>query len=116
MKTISNKIFDNLLSKLKPFTDSSIEEPFLESAFRAYKMELVEYKGDVVNDFGYWSKGMWVQCEPTSQQVQIIKDKLQAESDRLTYLKLEQENEDRSNHDFNYVDDALEQGLYTYGY
>ena len=59
----------------------------------------------------------WVQLEPTTEQLNLLEQKMKQEIDRLQEEKsLEELNDERWYQDNKNYDVRAEQGLYSYGY
>lgn len=84
--TLKNATFGKLMQELQP-SDSSLENVFLEADWGKHRISVYAIPDDnytlTVEDFGYESKGVWYQAEPTPAQLQQLQKALQKELNRL---------------------------------
>ncbi|GLB47822.1 hypothetical protein [Neptunitalea lumnitzerae] len=89
---LKDTVFKKLVQALSP-TDSTLENVFLEAEWGKHRLSCYALPEDnytlMVEDFGFESKGVWYQANPTDNQLKTLEDLLEKELDRL-YKSTEQ--------------------------
>lgn len=85
--TISTKIFNGLVDNCKAEDESTLEQVAFRSHYTWYGMSFYANIDDnynlMVEDFGRNVKGVWQQHEPTEEQLNWMRQKIDAEVMRL---------------------------------
>lgn len=89
---LKDTVFKKLVQALSP-TDSTLENVFLEAEWGKHRLSFYALPEDnytlMIEDFGFESKGVWYQANPTDNQLKTLEDLLEKELDRL-YTSTEQ--------------------------
>lgn len=97
--TISESIFDNLMKNAKCDTGDDMLDMGFSSKWMNYEIDFYISDGEdetvLVEDFGFMKNDSWVQCEPTSEQMDSMKKVINNKLDVLYNQKLEEERKER---------------------
>lgn len=118
---LKNTTFRKIMRELQP-SDSSLENVFLEADWGKHRISVYALPDDnytlIVEDFGYESKGVWHQAEPTGEQLQQLQKAMQNELNRLyaeedESYELQQDSEDWHQdiqHTYNHINNNFYSG------
>lgn len=110
MNTLANKILSKLISEAECITGSDLETIVFKSKSGSYEVNfyLNDEGESIVEDFGFTSKKVWNQLEPTKEHEKQIKKIL---NNKYVELYENQQREESIE-----APDDREHGIYSYGY
>lgn len=107
MKTMSNEIFNKLISKLDN-SNSQSDHLVLEAKLGVYEIGFFASEEDQfqvqVDDFGRLHNGKWQQMQPTNQQLKVMEGLFNKELETQRELDQAYERENQTSNTFTSVD------------